>query len=34
MLSVLLGEPGGLWMTGGRVVWFVCSGWGPLAVVH
>jgi hypothetical protein len=34
MTSVLLGEPTGLCMTRGRVVWFVCSGWGPFAVVH
>ena len=34
MTSVLLGEPTGLCMTPGRVVWFVCSGWGPIAVVH
>ena len=34
MTSVLLGEPPGLCMTAGRVVWFVCSGWGPVAVVH
>jgi hypothetical protein len=34
MPSVLLGELSRLWMTGCRVVWFVCSGWGPFAVVH
>jgi len=34
MTSALLGEPTGLCMTRGRVVWFVCSGWGPFAVVH
>ena len=34
MTSVLLGEPTGLCMTRGRVVCFVCSGWGPFAVVH
>ena len=33
-MSVLLGEPTGLCMTRGRVVWFVCSGWGRVAVVH
>ena len=32
--SVLLGEATGLCMTRDRVVWFVCSGWGPVAVVH
>ena len=34
MTSVLLGEPTGLCMTRVRVVWFVCSGWGRLGVVH
>ena len=34
MTSVLLGEPTGLCMTRGGVVRFVCSGWGPLAVLH
>ena len=34
MTSVLLGEPTGLCMTRVRVVWFVCSDWGPVAVVH
>jgi hypothetical protein len=34
MTSVLLGEATGLCMTRGRVVWFVCSGWGPVAIVH
>ena len=34
MASVLLGELTGLCMTPGRIVWFVCSGWGPIAVVH
>lgn len=34
MTSVLLEAPTRLWMTRGRVVWFVCSGWGPFAVVH
>ena len=34
MTSVLLGEPTRLCMTRGRVVWFVCSGWGRVAVVH
>ena len=34
MASVLLGEPTGLCMTPGRIVCFVCSGWGPIAVVH
>jgi hypothetical protein len=34
MTSVLLGEPTRLCMTRGRVVWFVCSDWGPVAVVH
>jgi hypothetical protein len=34
MPSVLLGRPSGLCMTWGGVVWFVCIGWGPLAVVH
>jgi len=23
-----------LCITRGRVVWFVCSGWGPVAIVH
>jgi hypothetical protein len=32
--SVLLGVPRRLWMTAGRVVWFVCSDWGSTAVVH
>jgi hypothetical protein len=34
MTSVLLGEPTRLCMTRGQVVWFVCSDWGPVAVVH
>jgi hypothetical protein len=34
MPSALLGELTGLCMTRGRVVWFVCSGWGPFAVVQ
>jgi hypothetical protein len=34
MTSALLGEPTGLCMTRGRVVWFVGSGWGLVAVVH
>jgi hypothetical protein len=34
MMSVLLGESTGLCMTRGRVVWFVCSGWGPFVIVH
>ena len=27
------GESARVWMTRGRVVWFVCSGWGTAAVV-
>jgi hypothetical protein len=34
MRSALLGQPTGLCMTRGWVVWFVCSGWGSVAVVH
>ena len=34
MTSALLGEPTGLCMARARVVWFVCSGWGPVAIVH
>jgi hypothetical protein len=34
MTSVLLADPTGLCMTRGRVVWFVCSDWGPVAVVN
>jgi hypothetical protein len=33
MASALLRVPAGLCMTRGRIVWFVCSGWGALAVV-
>jgi hypothetical protein len=32
--SVLLGVPARLWMTRGRVVWWVCGGWGSADVVH
>ena len=34
MTSVLLGEPTALCMTRAWVVWFVCTGWGLVAVVH